>query len=62
MRPHLVPVVSLLTGGALGVRVAERDDEGEEETPQTVDEAQAERNNNHQHYQGRPAGLSVNLS
>ena len=62
MRTHLVPVVSLLTAGALGVRAAQGDDEGEEVTPQTVDEAQAEGNHNHQHYHGRPSGLSVNLT
>ena len=54
-------MVSLLTAGTLGVRAAQGDDEGEEVTPQTVDKAQAQGNNNHQHYHGRPAGLSVNL-
>ena len=61
VRAHLVPVVSLLTARHLGVSVAERDDEGEEEAPQTVDEAQGERNNNHQDDHSRPPSLSVNL-
>ena len=57
---HLVPVVTLVQPH-FRLGVAQGDYEGEQVTPEAVDEAESERNDDHQHYHSHPGGLGVNL-